>query len=180
MKILVVNGQPKKEGLSRYFSGEYAKKKRGEGHEVKVINVFDLDFEYHVDNIYGAKLEKSLVNSQEAIKWADHLVFFYPVWWVAMPSMLKCFLERILIPGFAFRYENGKPKKLLKGKTAQIYATAGGNKRYNFLVGRVDQYRTLGKLLWFCGVRLKRVKILCPIRRETTSEDIEKMKESLK
>ena len=76
MKILVINGQPKKEGLSSYLSRNYAKKKKAEGHEVKIINVFDLKFEPFVEDIYNSKLEDSLKKSQEAIDWAEYLVFF--------------------------------------------------------------------------------------------------------
>ena len=180
MKILIINGQPRKEGLSSFLSMNYAKKKKKEGHEIKVVNVFDLNFDFIVENVhYPKNFESSLIESQKAIKWAEHIVFFYPIWWVSLPSLLKSFIERTFIPGFAYKYVNGKPQKLLKGKTAEVFSTSGGNKFYNSTIGKIDQYRTLGKTLWFCGIRLKKVKIFDSIRSNMSKEKIEILKKSI-
>lgn len=175
MKILIINGQPKKNGLSRLLSEEYEKIKKAEGHEIKRINIYGLKFENFVDDVYYGNLEKDLVEAQKKISWAEHIVFFYPVWWVSFPSMMKSFLERILVPGFAFRYVEGKQKRLLEGKTAQVFATAGAKKWYVKTIGKIDQYRTLGKILLFCGIKLKRVKIFPSIGKKTNKERIEKI-----
>ena len=34
--------------------------------------------------------------------WAQHLVFFFPLWLGDMPALLKGFLEQVARPGFAF------------------------------------------------------------------------------
>ena len=41
---------------------------------------------------------------QEAIVWADHIVFLYPLWLGDMPALLKAFLEQALRPGVALQY----------------------------------------------------------------------------
>lgn len=58
---------------------------------------------------------------QARMKAADYLVFIYPVWWGGMPAILKGYIERVLVSGFA--YAHGKP--LLAGKKAIIFNTTG-------------------------------------------------------
>ena len=58
---------------------------------------------------------------QQDILWADHLVFVYPNWWSTVPALLKGLIDRMFVPGFAFKYRENSPfwDKLLKGKTAE-------------------------------------------------------------
>lgn len=44
------------------------------------------------------ELEEDLVKAQELIRWADHLVFVYPIWWGTMPAVLKGFFDRVFLP----------------------------------------------------------------------------------
>jgi putative NADPH-quinone reductase len=63
---------------------------------------------------------------QDAILWADHIVFLYPLWLGDMPALLKAFLEQALRPGIALQYaDSPTPKKLLKGKSARLVVTMG-------------------------------------------------------
>lgn len=55
---------------------------------------------------------------------ADELVFVFPIWWGDAPAILKNFIDCNFHSGFAFRYENGRPIGLLKGKSARIIATS--------------------------------------------------------
>lgn len=63
---------------------------------------------------------------QEAIHWAEHIAFFYPLWLGDMPALLKAFLEQVLRPGFAIDYaaEHG-PGGMLGGRSARIVVTMG-------------------------------------------------------
>ncbi len=181
MKILIINGHPyRKKNLSELLSENYAKLKKKEGHEVKILKLVDLKFDFISEDIYSRELETDLKKAQKNIYWADHLVFFYPLWWGEMPSLLKSFLERTLIPGFAFKYVNGKPKKLLKGKSAQFFCTAGGNKFYTSSIGKIDQIRTLGKILFFCGIKIKKIKIFPSIHKDLKKERIDYIFKKLK
>ena len=63
---------------------------------------------------------------QEAIRWADHLVFLYPLWLGDMPALLKAYLEQIMRPGLALDYGDGKfPKRMLSGRSARVVVTMG-------------------------------------------------------
>lgn len=55
------------------------------GATVQEILVGELDFNLNLQYGYrkSTELEPCLIDAQEKIKWADHLVIFYPVWWGA-------------------------------------------------------------------------------------------------
>jgi len=57
------------------------------------------------------------------IAWADHIIFQFPLWWFSTPAILKGWLDRVLVKGFA--YDSGKifNDGLLKGKTASLVVT---------------------------------------------------------
>ena len=60
----------------------------------------------------------------EHLKWAEAVVFIYPTWWYGLPAMLKGWLERVLVPGFAFPERGSVPK--LKHITRVIVLTTCG------------------------------------------------------
>jgi len=64
---------------------------------------------------------------QQDIRWANHLVIFYPLWMGSMPALLKAFFEQVFRPGFAMEPVDGGRKwvRLLKGKSAHIVVTMG-------------------------------------------------------
>jgi putative NADPH-quinone reductase len=72
-------------------------------------------------------LPDSLTQAQEDIRWAQHLVLFFPLWLGDMPAVLKGFLEQVARPGFAFHAEGRNPlgRKGLTGRTARVVVTMG-------------------------------------------------------
>jgi putative NADPH-quinone reductase len=61
------------------------------------------------------------MSAREKIKWADHLVWIHPVWWGGLPALTKGFIDRVFLPGFAFRYRENSVclDKFLIGKAFQ-------------------------------------------------------------
>lgn len=72
----------------------------------------------------GEAPEPAIAEAQRDILWADHIVFFYPLWLGDMPALLKGFLEQVARPGFALG-TGAMPAALLKGKSARIVVTMG-------------------------------------------------------
>lgn len=48
-------------------------------------------------------IRERVADHVDALQWAEHLVFVYPTWLHGPPAMLKGWLERVLLPGVAFR-----------------------------------------------------------------------------
>lgn len=73
-----------------------------------------------------------------------------------MPAILKGFYDRVFLSGFAFSYNNGRPKGLLKNKKALVFTTSGGPSIYQCLInGQRSLEVTAKDVLKFCGFKVK-------------------------
>jgi putative NADPH-quinone reductase len=130
-QVLVIQGHPDPAGghLCHALAEAYAEGARAGGHDVRTLDVAQLDFPLLRSQRAWTQepLPASLAPAQEAIWWADHLVFFFPLWLGGMPALLKGFLEQIAREGFAFAKEAGHPmgRKLLRGRSARLVVTMG-------------------------------------------------------
>ncbi len=126
-KILIINGHPDSESFNFGLAAAYKKGALSTGSEVQEIIIRELDFNPNLEFGYRKRteLEPDLLKAQVQINWADHIVWIYPVWWGSVPAIMKGFLDRTLLPGFAFKKkeDSWKWNKLLKGKTARIICT---------------------------------------------------------
>lgn len=103
-KILLINGHPDTESFNFSIAAAYKKGAIANGYEVREIIVRNLDFNPNLQFGYRKRteLEIDLLEAQEKIRWAEHLVWIYPVWWGSVPALLKGFIDRVFLPGFAF------------------------------------------------------------------------------
>ncbi|MEM7737853.1 MAG: NAD(P)H-dependent oxidoreductase [Deinococcota bacterium] len=157
MNVLVILGHPTPESLCGSLATRYGERADAAGANVQTLVLADLEFDAARTVRYGyeRELEPDLLRAQEAITWADHLVFVYPTWWALMPALLKGFLDRTFLPGFAFAYQKSKPfpLKLLKGKTARLLVTMDSPSWwFNLIVGRPGHNAMKRGVLQFCGV----------------------------
>ena len=154
-KILIINGHPDKESFNFALAEAYKKGAIASGADVKEIQVSDLNFNPNLSFGYSKRteLEADLIDAQEKIKWAEHLVWFYPVWWGSVPALLKGFIDRTFLPGFAFQKRENSVwwDKLLTNKTAHIISTLDQPTWYYWLVnGRPTYYAMKKMTLEFC------------------------------
>jgi putative NADPH-quinone reductase len=173
-KILVINGHPSKESFCFALSDAYKQGALLSGAEVKEINIGSLLFNPSLQHGYQKRteLESDLIESQEKIKWADHLVWVYPVWWGSLPAILKGFIDRVFLPGFAFQKRDNSLwwDKLLKGKTARIISTLDQPAWYYWLVYKQPSHNAMKKLtLEFCGIKPVKTTTIGPIRMSSSA-----------
>ena len=130
-RILIIQGHP--DATERHFghalAADYAEAAEDAGHEVHRIEIAALDFPLlrSARDWEHGEPPASLVEAQQRIRWADHVVFFFPLWLGDMPALLKGFLEQVARPGFAFRPTptGGLGEKLLAGRSARVVVTMG-------------------------------------------------------
>lgn len=130
-KILLVQGHP--DASTRHFGhvleDAYAEGAEALDHEVRRIRIAQLDFPLLRSQAEWEQgtLPPALAESQEALKWCDHLVLFFPLWLGDMPALLKAWLEQVARPGFAFEGEDRTPfgNKGLAGRSARVVVTMG-------------------------------------------------------
>jgi putative NADPH-quinone reductase len=127
------------------------------GHAVRTINVAELEFPMlrGADDFEQKKPLESIAACQDDLRWAHHIVIFFPLWLGGMPALLKGFFEQVLRPGFAFAArKRGLPVKLLAGRTARIVVTMGMPGLFYKWVYRAHSLKSLERnILAFCGIR---------------------------
>lgn len=190
-KILVINGHPDKESFSYGLSESYIKGAIKSGVEIKKINIRELNFNPNLQFGYRKRteLEPDLLEAQDKLKWADHLVWVYPVWWSSVPAIMKGFLDRVLLPGFAFKKRENSLfwDKGLTGKTARIICTLDQPAWfYRIVIKSPSSFAMRKGTLNFIGVRKVKITTIGPIRlstpkfREKWIKKVEKLGESNK
>ena len=172
-KILIINGHPDKNSLCGALAEAYKKGADEAGAECKLVHLEDLDFDPVLK--YGYKkrteLEPDLLKVQEDIKEAGHLVFVYPTWWGTYPALMKSFIDRVFLPGYAFKYRDKGLlwDKLLKGRSARLIVTMDSPKWYYRFVYKSPGHNSMKKsILEFCGVKPVKIISFGPVK---TSDD---------
>lgn len=168
-KIAIINGHPNKESFNFGVASAYKEGAMKSGAEIKEIIIADLNFNPNLQFGYQKRmeLEPDLIKAWEIIKWADHLVWVHPVWWGGLPALMKGFIDRLFLPGFAYQYRENSVwwDKLLKGKTAHIITTLDQPGWYYWLVyGKPSVNQLKKSTLEFCGVKPVKVTYLGIIR----------------
>jgi len=152
--ILLILGHPSENSFSNALLDAYRTGAESAGAHCKTIYISRLDFDVNLSDGYKngevMPLEKDLADAQDLIKWADHVVMAYPNWWGFMPAITKGFIDRIFLPGFAFKNHSGKifPEKLLKGKSMRLLVTMDTPTWWFYIIYRASQYQILKDIVF--------------------------------
>ena len=168
MKILVINGHPDKESYCQAIFQTIVETIDSNRHELKVISLNEEDFDPVLRYGYRKRMKE------------DSFI----------PSLMKGWIDRVFTPGIAYsandqgsfiwNYLRGKQfKKLLKGKTASIYATSmAPTWWYKIFSGPLNIPDSYGisvlknAVLNHCGIKTKRVCILGEVGRDVNTASI--------
>mgnify|MGYP001187702576 CR=1 FL=1 len=127
--IVVICGHPDKDTFSGNIADHYQAGAEDAGHTVHRFNIGELNFDPILHKGYKEiqALEPDLINLQNKIREADHIMIVYPNWWCSMPAILKGLFDRFWLPGFAFNFNKAtkKVEKHLVGKTARVINLSG-------------------------------------------------------
>jgi len=175
---LVILGHPDENSFCGALAESYLEGAKSAGVDVREIRIGSLEFEPVLRRRHenGRELEPDLVRAQELIRWARHLVFIYPVWWGTIPALMKGFIERVFMPGFAFRYREDSPfwDRLLSGRSAHLIVTMDSPPWYYRWVFRMPGHNEMKRtVLGFCGVKPVKITSFGPMR-DSSREQREK------
>jgi len=137
--------------------------------EFKEIIIRDLKFNPNLEFGYRKRIEldPDLIDAQNKLKWANHIVWIYPVWWGSVPAIMKGFLDRVLLPGYAFKKREGSVwwDKYFTGKSSRIFCTMDQPTWYYTVFNRSPSHFAMKKLtLNFIGIKSVRIKAIEPLR----------------
>lgn len=177
-KILIINGHPDKESFCFALAESYKKGADTNGDQCQLVHLIDLKFNPILTYGYRlvSDLEPDLLKIQQDILQADHLVFVYPNWWATFPALLKGFIDRVLLPNFAFKYQEKGPfwDKLLKGKTARLIVTMDTPKWYYWLINKNAGHNAMKiGVLEFCGIKPVKISVFASVK---SSDELKRKK----
>lgn len=174
-KVLIINGHPDRESFCFGLHESYKRGGLQSGNEIKEIILSDMAFNPVLMHGYRKRteLEPDLLEAWDKIKWAEHIVWIYPTWWASPLALLKGFIERVFLPGFAFEYQEKSPfpKKLLTGKTSEIISTMDAPVfYYKWIVKDIGGKMIRRDIGAFCGIKNKRTTYLATIKTSTPEQ----------
>lgn len=162
MKVLVIYCHPNHQSLSYAFLQQVLHGSEGNGRisEVQVLDLYEERFDpvlvfHEYKRRRDMHKDPELERHREQLKWADKLVFIYPIWWGRPPAMLLGYIDRMFASGFAYR-DHGKllPEGLLKGKSAVCISVMKGPTLYPlFWLNNAHKILMRKALLQYVGVR---------------------------
>lgn len=71
----------------------------------------------------GDYLSGDIMTEIGKLAWCDLLILQFPLYWFSMPAILKGWIDRVFVPGFAYGGGAWYEKGLLAGKRAMVTAT---------------------------------------------------------
>jgi putative NADPH-quinone reductase/1,4-dihydroxy-2-naphthoate octaprenyltransferase len=167
MRGLLILAHPRRDSLCGALFDAYAEGARQAGVECRELILSELHFDpdVHAASPEQQPLEPDLLRAQRDIQWAEHLLFVYPTWWGTFPALLKGFLDRVLMPGFAFRHvTHDRWDKLLSGRTADLITTMDTPPLiYRFIYRAPGQQALARATLGYCGIRCARIETFGPV-----------------
>ncbi|WP_445442460.1 NAD(P)H-dependent oxidoreductase [Clavibacter sp. km1a] len=97
-----------------------------------------------------------VVAEQARLDRADHVVLVFPVWWWSMPALLKGWIDRTFIAGWAFGVDDdGRIEKRLQRLTVHLVPVSGTSRESFARHGYLASFETqVGHgILDYCGAR---------------------------
>lgn len=155
MNVLIVYAHPEPRSLNGSLKDFAVNHLQQAGHQVQVSDLYAMQWKAQLDAAdtlappVGAHFDATLDSrfaydnqlqatdiaaEQEKLRWADTVIFQFPLWWFSMPAIMKGWFDRVYANGFAYgvgehndhhwgdRYGEGT----LAGKHAMLVVTTGG------------------------------------------------------
>lgn len=153
---LVLLCHPDPDRYSDALAQAWARGATAAGAHVDVLALRDLAFDPILRTSGDAQIpmEPDLRDAQNAILAASCLVFAFPVWWASAPALLKGFIDRAFLPGFAYQHRGGAlPEGLLAGRSARLITSMDSPWWwYRLAHGRAAHRAMTTATLRYCGI----------------------------
>lgn len=162
MKNLIIYAHPNPASLNHFFKETVVESLKESENEVVVrdLNAINFNPVFSLEDMNGQRMGKvadDVQKEQDYIKWADQIIFVYPIWWTGMPAIMKGYVDRVFSYGFAYRYDQGVQKGLLTGKSA-IIINSHGKSNAEYEATGMDKALALTSdtgIFNYCGLDIK-------------------------
>jgi len=166
MKKLLIVAHPSPSGHAVTLANVFEQESKNHGHEIDRIDLYDPEFRQDYLVFPGDPDPKQSL-MHEKIRWADELVFFFPIWRFDCPAILKNRFDVNFSSWFAYKYKKWSltPHKLLTWKTARIVATAWGPTWLYYTLGATLLINFAIGRLGYCGIKLRSYTVFGSVRQ---------------
>ena len=159
MNVLIIYTHPNPNSLNHAILEQVEQGLKDGNHSYKVIDLYADNFNPVI--VYNEqKKRRDLENDEETalyrelINQADHLIFIYPIWWYALPAMLKGFIDRVFASGFAYTSAGKIPKGLFTNKSAWVIYTIDSPAFFVKLFRKNIEWKVMKEaILKYCGIK---------------------------
>ena len=162
MDVLIVSAHPREDSFNHALTEAAERGLRRAGHDVTTLDLYAIGFTpamttaerqaYHGEH---PLIDPMTASHAALVQQAEVLVFVYPTWWSGPPAMLRGWLERVLVPGVAFRFDaSGKVRPALTNVRRIVGISTYGSPWTYVKVMQDGGRRMLTRALRLnCGVR---------------------------
>ncbi|MCB0967879.1 MAG: NAD(P)H-dependent oxidoreductase [Ilumatobacter sp.] len=161
MKALIVIAHPSDTSFCHAAAAAAERGLQSSGHEVTTIDLYAEGFRaamsveeriaYDTDDpILDPIVERHVALLQRS----ELLVFVYPTWWSGLPAILKGWLERTMVPGVGFTFDErtGKVRPGLRHVRRIVGVSTWGSPRHYAMLMNDNGRRVLSRALRMsCG-----------------------------
>lgn len=161
--IIIVFSHPESKSMNGMLKDKAVQILEKNGYQVKVRDLYDLDFPaaivrsdypFYEGELFDLQIaQEQAVNlnqtpsfikaEQDMLEWADAIIFQFPLWWYSTPAILKSYIDNVFSVGFCYggRYA-------LEGKGYLLSFTTGAPK----LAWTSEKKGTLDQLLFHLDI----------------------------
>ena len=108
MKVVIVFNHPYEGSFGNAILNSVSNALKDANHEIDLMHLDNdgfnpvmskADLKAFVDH---KPVDSQVIDYNERLEKADHLIFIFPIWWDLMPAMTKGFIDRVLTPGVVY------------------------------------------------------------------------------
>lgn len=165
MHALVVVAHPSHDSFTMALQHAATAGLRRGGHTVSVLDLYALGFQPAMTQIERVAYHSSepicdplVALSVTEIRAAEMLVFVYPTWWSGLPAIMKGWLEKCMVPGVAFVFDENQRVRPGLSKVRHIIGISsyGSPRHYVRLINDNGRRTLLRALRMNTGIRTRR------------------------
>ncbi len=161
MRVLLVSCHPRRDSFTAHLAERALAGLERAGHDATHLDLYADGFRaamsrqertaYHGEHPVS---DPMVAEHVELAKSVEVMVFVYPTWWAGLPAMLKGWLERVMVPGVGFRFDekSGKARPNLTNVKRVVGVSTYGSPRWYVSLVNDNGRRTLMRALRLsCG-----------------------------
>lgn len=116
--MLIIYAHPNKSGHCGFILEQTIKALDKSGQTYRLLDLYEMNYDpvLKPEEHYTSGQKKVTPDNaaiQQLIKNETRFIFIYPTWWNSPPAILKGFIDRVMVAGFAFRYVGRFPQRII-------------------------------------------------------------------